>query len=298
MRIGYYDNAERRVSFKDILKNYDPSGYRVEVTYPLRFKGTIIKQMRVGYTASPAEFFLVKMDHPTNFTEYSHTILDDDPEKIVAVHRQLQQFGCMEGDLITCLFIQWSHMRAIDIHRGQPLEYQEPSIQSGLSGTRTTLGIAQNVFINDKNQHTIVEFFLLEPLTWFRSPHAIETDFLKPHHVSRFSVALTSDGVYRDWKDFSSETLPKGKLSEDGEEYLLTEPIELESVKPICDKLTNATDRTRCLLEASLFHVIPIDMTNSMGLFRPMRMEHAEKSIPYSITKRDLEDWWGMKGSE
>lgn len=296
-RFGYFDNPERRVTFQDILRDYDPAGYRVRVTYPLSFTGTIIEQMGLG-KAVPGSFFKVHLDDPVEWGVYKTAVLRGDEQKSLTVHRQLQQFGCLEDQssgrskdpyrqMITCLFVQWQHMIAIDIKKGQPLEYQEGSGQTGLMGQRTTLGIAQSVE-KAKSGHIIVNFFLLEPLTWVRAPMAIETDFMRPEYVSKYVTALTTDGVYRDWKEKSPGTLPKGTFSEDKEEYVLHDPVLLEEVRPIADTLTGE-DKVRCMLEASLFHVVPIDTAHHSGVFRPMRMEHAGYIIPYIVTKRDVE---------
>jgi hypothetical protein len=298
MRLGYYDNAERRARWQDILKDYDPAGFRVEIVYPIQATGTIIRQMTIGGEAQvatqPGAFFLVDLDESYNWQDYADNILHGDPQKMHDVYRQLEQFDCLTetGD-IERLFVQWPDLEAIDIKRGQPLEYVERESGRGIPGTKTTLGIAtKDVYQNPKNNHRIVDFFLLEPLSWYRAPIAIETDFIKPEYLSSFSFGLTVEGAYRDWKNTSPETLPPGRLTEDGNEYLFDHPIPLSEVKRVCDAVPRLEkeDKLRCMLEGSTFHIVPIDQYLTAGVFRPMRVEHAGWVTPFVVTKRDLED--------
>lgn len=295
MRLGFYDNAERRARWQDILKDYDPAGYRVKIQYPINRPGTIIRQMSIGgeylVATQPGAWFFIELDTPFDWTEYEQTVLRGDRTKAVAVFNQLMQLGCFDGNgNITRIPIQWPHLKALGIRKGQPLEYVEGD-ESGY-GTKTTLGIAKDVYTNPKNDHTIVEFFLLEPLSAFRAPGPIEMDFIKPEFLSRYSLGLTVEGIYRDWNTVSHETIPPGRLSEDGEEYIFDHPVELDQVRNICKIIPNLTpeDRANCVIEGATFHIVPIDATTAAAAFRPMRVEHAGWVAPFVVTKRDLED--------
>jgi len=306
-RLGFYDNPERRARWQDLLRDYSVEGKRVEVEYPVHFTGTIIRQMAISESASPHALFMVALDKPILLKDYlggiRHTYHGAKPDYTL-IERQLYQLGCIDERMgfpvVVNAWANWNQMTAISIQRGQPLEYEEHASSSGVYSSLTTLGISQNVYKNPKNGHTIVEFFLLEPLSWFRSPQAIETDFLKAEFVSRFTSALTVEGVYRDWKEKSPETLPAGNTSEDGNEYILNEITELSEVaRFIKDKSGfEGEDATRAMLEASFFHIIPIDVDHNSGKFRPMRMEHTGYILPYVVTRRDVEEALGEDAPE
>ena len=308
-RIGYYDNAERRTTFRDLLKAYDVYGYRAMIMGQIDAKGTIVDQRGHG----PGAIFVLKLDEPIMVVDYvdqlgltvSGTNIATSV-KAKAVVDDLIRLGFVESYLkpmtyensrITHLWAQWKDVVLIDLQKGQPVEYVE-SESSHVASIKSTPGIVNKVMVPDHPaaEREIVELFLVHPVSWVRIPRSMDTDYLKPEHVSSWTDRMVVRSTYLNWKEKSQDTLPKGKVSDDGKEYVLDEPIALDDVKGMCStSLTDAERVLRCWLGAAMFHIVPIVVGHS-GTFRPMRIEVAQDSIPYIVTRKDIDD--AMKRGE
>lgn len=310
MGIGYFDNAERRATFRDLLNMYDVYGQRAMIMHPIDVKGTIVDQRGHG----PGAIFILQLDEKMMFREYLEgaglvipgTSLESS-QKAKALFDDFNRLGFIESYLkpmtyensrITHLWAQWQHVVLIDVQRGQPVEYVE-SQSDHVASIKSTPGIVQNV-INSPTTASlegsvtgpqeVIELFLVHPVSWVRIPRAMDTDYLKPEHVSAWTDRMVVRSTYLNWKEKSPQTLPAGKMSEDGKEYIFESPIKLDDVRGICGStLTDKERILRCWLGAAMFHVVPIVVGYS-GTFRPMRAEVARESIPYIVTRKDIDD--------
>lgn len=282
MNLGFYDNPRERSWFEKYLIDYDPAGIWVSFDHPIHGKGQILEQKGSG----PGAMFTVHLETPISFGSYIEQarILGGESfkSKIDAIHAQLWNFGLLEpantgdrdDDKVTGIWARWIDLQVIGFKKGLPVTYVEHD-PTRVASIKVTYGIVQNAYPKKGGPGGIVEMFLLEPLSWFRTPVALPTEYIKPEHVSRHVTHLTREGVYRDWKTHFPGTIPPGHMTEDNEEYILDEPIDLVQVKKLAEKIPDFTpeDRLRFRLEASLFHVLPIDVDHDSGSFKPMRRE-------------------------
>lgn len=294
--IGFYDNPEEQFAWRKYLTQYTPIGVRVRVSYP--YFRTIDKKMPRGTIRAQrgegaGAVFIVDLDRK-DAVPWSQFTRDWDNRKRDALMRQLYNFDCLKTKAlfrgvqdmaITCIHMQWLNLEAIDMKRGQPVEYQEEEHRH-VDSIKSTPGIVQAVHKNNR----IVDLFLFEPIPWMRLPYAVDTSFIKPQFLSSVTNRLSKNGVYEYWKEISPRTIPPGRMSEDGKEYVLDEYIPLEMVQTVCQDVPEEYDeRLRCWLGGALFHVVPIRMNHISGTFRPMRRELAGKELPYIVTKEDIE---------
>lgn len=294
-RIGYYDNAERRTTFRDLLKMYDVYGQRAMIMHPIDVTGTLVDQRGHG----PGAIFILQLDEKIMFTDYLNRIGIDTPgsPKAMALFDDFNRLGFIESYLkpidydnsrITHLWAQWKDVILIDMQRGQPVEYVE-SESTHVASIKSTPGIVQNVVKGDDTLD-VIELFLVHPVSWVRIPRAMDTDYLKPEHISSWTDRMVVRSTYLNWKEKYPDSLPAGHISTDGKEYVLASPIPLDQVKGICSStLTDKERILRCWLGAAMFHVVPIVIGHT-GRFRPMRMEVARESIPYVVTRADVDD--------
>jgi hypothetical protein len=282
MNLGFYDNPREREWFEKYLIDYDPAGIWVSFDRPIHGKGQILEQKGAG----PGAFFTIHLETPISFGSYFQQaylmrIPADQKKMEAAIYHQLWDFGMIEesgtgdrdDDKVTGIYARWIDTTIIGFKKGLPVTYVEHD-STRVASIKVTYGIVKDVY-KTKGGRGIVEMFLLDPLTWYRAPIAIDTDYLKPEHVSKHVTHLTREGVYRDWQTHFPGTIPPGHMTDDKEEYILDEPIDLAQVKEMADKIPNFTpeDRLRFWLEAALFHIIPIDVTHDSGKFKPMRRE-------------------------
>lgn len=284
MNIGFYDNPRERSWFEKYLIDYDPAGVWVSFRNPIRGKGQIIEQKGAG----PGAMFTVNLETPISFGKYlgevqQKFIRREDRKKVDdAIHAQLWNFGLIEpsntgvpeDDKVTGIWTRWIDLTLIGFKKGLPVIYTEHD-PTRVATVKVTYGIVKDVYKKKSGTGGIVEMFLLDPLTWYRAPLAIDTDYLKPEHVSKHVTHLTREGVYRDWKAHFPTTIPPGRMTQDNEEYILDEPMDLDQVKEVCGRIPGLSpeDRLRCWLESALFHILPINVEHDSGSFRPMRRE-------------------------
>lgn len=289
--IGFYDNPAARHWWEKFLVDYSPVGLRVEAEWPIKAKGEVIEQKGAG----PGAIFLIRLDQKIPYTTYVNEA--GVPEaKWDIVFSDLKNMGCVEEggehDFVTCIWSQWRFVRLLSFHRGLPASYTEDD-PVHVASIKVTNGIVQRAykFTNTENHETgVVDFFLFEPLPWYRAPYAIETDALKPEFISAFTDRMVVRSTYTAWYEKDPSTLPPGQMSDDGEEYVLHQPIPLALVKDVANRLIDRDDlKFRFWLGACLFYVLPIDAQYGSGTFRPMREDEAGRHAPYIVAPGEIE---------
>ncbi len=296
-RVGYWDNAERRTTFRDLLKAYDIYGWKARIHRPFTMDGTLVDQRGEG----PGAIFVIQLADKIKWNDFAKEAGWMDSGGYYSgdvgprFNADLQRLGFIEDDgrdeWVTHMWSQWAYIELLNLQKGQPVEYVENDYEH-VSSIKSTPGIVSNVIIPDHPNagQFIVELFVIHPLSWVRIPRAMDTDYLKPEHISSWTDRILVRSTYLNWKEKFPASLPAGDFSSDKKEFIFNEAIPLDQVKGICKStLTNEELILRCWLGSAMFHIVPIVYGHS-GTFRPMRKEVARESVPYVVTKKDIDD--------
>lgn len=319
-RIGYWDNAERRTTFRDLLKAYDMYGWKARIKVPFPMDGVLVDQRGEG----PGAIFVLQLEPKISWFQFcmeagftdtgGHPTSSRSEQTADRLFEDLNRLGFIERgqtDYVTHMWGQWINVELLDLQRGQPVEYVEDDQSGNVASIKSTPGIVQKVVKGKDDDWTssIIELFLVHPISWVRIPRAMDTDYLKPEHVSAWTDRVVVRSTYLNWKEKSPETLPPGNMASDNKEFIFDTPIPLQQVQNFCALTVKVEGKQvknpyggeidervlRCWLGAAMFHIVPIVRGHS-GTFRPMRMEVARESIPYVVTKKDIDD--AMKRGE
>jgi hypothetical protein len=281
MRIGHYDDnpGEKWEYFEETLVDYDPHGIKVKVGYPFHKTGSIIKQLGSG----PGSMFLVYLDEPIHWNNY---VAQFNIKNQKYHYKDLDNHGCLDKDNnVICIYGKWADITIKGLRKNMPVEYVE-SDYSHISSIKSTPGIVSGV----EKDKGIVYMFAAAPVSWFRAPYAIDTDYIKPEHISKYTDRIVVRSTYLMWKEKSPDTLPPGKLTKDGEEFIFDETIPLEEVKKFCDEAVEEDEhKLRCWLGGAMFHIMPIVASRHEGTFHPMRLEVAQDAAAYVVSAEEVE---------
>lgn len=176
-----------------------------------------------------------------NFTGSCADCLDED-ENVVKVVVSFEQ-----------LYIQ-----ANDLRTGVLVEHMEGHGNSEFITAGRIVGKGQS------GRSILLETF--EPITAGRLPEAVTPEDIKPGFYSSKTVAVSRD-TYDAIQEMSPDLLPSGKFTEDGEEYILSDSVDLSVIKEFCDK--NFPDTPLCFEGAATYFIVPIGTGGTA--FHPMR---------------------------
>lgn len=267
---------------KRLVREHSVAGYRVSV--PLFVTGVIelqIRPERGGFM-----FYKVRADEPVPFDRFVKLMgVSDKPmtmkewrnkfvkgtasfppiapdlrerletgEKVShadAIFRDLVDRGCIDVDQNVFCYTFPSK----DVILEEPEPGQLVEIDDGLPGV--VLGF-ENVE-RAKDKLVLVQMFT--PVPYLRTPEALLPAAVKRSYALPFTWTLGVDLVKAIEK--TGGKLPKGSWSENGEDYILDEPIPLLEIDAFCDdpmtwKKLDQGKSIFCLQQAMMLHTLPL----------------------------------------
>lgn len=271
----------------EAIKDYSPVGMPVEV----EVLGSGVVEAQIN--ARQAAFFKVLLDKPVPFTEYAKDVNASDrkmtreeveelwagrtmplPEELLErgvskrdILRYSLESSCQdcldERDRVVRIVTPWRNVTLDPLEIGMMTEY----VEEGRQGTRVIAGR-----LVGRSAHSVY-LELFEPLTAMRLPEKTVADDIKKGFYSDRTWALSAD-TYAALEDVAPDTIPKGEWTSDREEYLLSEPVDIATLKEFCDK--NYPKESLCLLSCLVYFIVPI---SDKGAFRPLRAD--EQMVDY-----------------
>lgn len=267
------EKARARKVIED-LEDYSVAG--VDVTWERTgYKGKIVRQGGVG----PGALFLMELDKPIGFERHVRSFGLGEKEA-QALYEQMLNDGCLDTEgMIRCAWTYWREL-IVEPKKGVLTEYTEDDPehpQSIINYPGRIAGIEGDIALLE----------LYEPVSYFGAPGDMVAQKIRKGFYSEETYVLGVDLVEQ-WKEHSPSTLPRGRFTEEGIEYVLEKPIKVSDVRALCQK--HFPFEPGCWWESLVLYVVPIDLMGS-GSFRPMREDLAdyyagEYEVAYQIGRR------------
>lgn len=310
--MDYYHKDKE--ALETAIRSSSPIGYRVRV--PVVGDG-FIEDVLQEYRQTA--IYKVRLDKPMPFSQYSKDAGLETEKKTYAQferelkksggsslpfseedvgeglseqdlrYRDLMNAGCIDVDQnVTCIQARWQDVELIELERGMTVEYAEwyspTSAEEGTGGIRVWPGRVVGTLPKSKNKEgpwPIALLELFEPVSYYRTPQAINNEVVKAGHYSE-KVWVISYGLYEALEDYAPDMVPKeGEWTKDKREFWMKEPLPLTHafIGDFCkNKVPQRKHHVKCFLQALTLFIIPINV-GEKGNFHPLRRDVVEEYI-------------------
>lgn len=278
----------------DVLKDYSPIGVHVETS--VLGRGVIEDQIQSRQAAA----FKLKLDKPISFSQYAQMVgasdaplsreqiedrwagrtipfsdefLDSKPSAQDILRYSLESScqDCIDSrDRVAKIVAPFRNVwiDGDDLKRGLFVEYVMES------GQHTAVLPGRVVGKGKSGRSVLMEVF--EPITAARLPETIVPEDIQNGFFSERTWAISRDtfDAIQEIAPAVLERLPTGKMSDDGEEYIMQELVDLELFRAFCEE--HFKNEALCTLGAATFFILPL---GGGGTFRPLRAD--EQMVDY-----------------
>lgn len=316
--MNYYHKDKE--ALEKAIRSSSPIGYRVRVPMgrhgSMMSDGEIIEVLQEYRQTA---IYKVRLDKPVPFHEYAKNADLSNEKKTYAEferelkrsggsslpfseedvgeglseqdlrYRDLMNAGCLDEDQrLICIQSRWEDTELIEIKKGMTLEYAEwyspSSHEEGTGGIRVWPGRIVGTMPKDKNPEgawPIALLELFEPISYYRTPQAINNEVIKRGHYSE-KVWVISYGLYEALEDYAPDRLPReGEWTKDKREFWMKEPLPLthEYVEQFCKSVVpERKHHVKCFLQSLTLFIIPINV-GEKGKFHPLRRDAVDDYI-------------------
>ena len=185
----------------------------------------------------------------------------------------LASTGCVEDQMVTCLWVPWDDARFDEVKRGMLVEF---AVRFGLETRgRGEIRVVSGRVLGVKEGEGIIFLELFEP-----SPLILHPQIIRPEHLSEDMILdvawFYGAGLYEALTEAfpDPELIPEGDWMEEGKIYRLKKPVPMEKIREYCGEHFSGPDADACAWQATTSYVLPI--AAHAGTWHPLRTFEAE----------------------